>query len=67
MSVRNTKTLMNGNTRQYRAAVCCAAFLAIVGCSTTTTQSFRVADAPNIAAAFIAADADFSKYLSKTL
>ncbi len=63
MSVRSTKTLMNGKTRHYyRAAVCCTAFLVVVACSTTTTQSFRVADAPNIAAGFIAVDADFSKY-----
>jgi len=62
MSIRSTTALMNGKTPHYRAAICCTAFLAIVGCTTTTTQSFKVADAPNIAAAFIAADADFSKY-----
>jgi hypothetical protein len=38
------------------------AVLAITGCSTTTTQSFRVPDSSNVEAAFIATDADFSKY-----
>ncbi len=34
----------------------------MAACTTTTTQSFRVADTPNIDAGFIATDADFSKY-----
>ena len=38
------------------------ALLAISACSTTTTQSFRVAESSNVEAAFIATDADFSKY-----
>ncbi len=62
MSIRSTKALMNRNTRHYRATVCCTAFLAVVACTTTTTQSFKVADTPNIDAGFIATDADFSKY-----
>ncbi len=62
MSIRSTKALMNRKTRHYRAAVCCTAFLAVVACTTTTTQSFKVADTPNIDAGFIATDADFSKY-----
>ena len=40
----------------------CSAILAIAACSTTTTQSFRVAESSNVEAAFIATDADFSKY-----
>lgn len=43
-------------------AVSCIAILAITACSTTTTQSFRVAESSNVEAAFIATDADFSKY-----
>ncbi len=43
-------------------AVFCSAILAIGACSTTTTQSFRVAESSNVEAAFIATDADFSKY-----
>ena len=43
-------------------SVICSAFLAISACSTTTTQSFRVAEASNVEATFIATDADFSKY-----
>ena len=43
-------------------AVISFAFLAISACSTTTTQSFRVAESSNVEAAFIATDADFSKY-----
>ena len=42
--------------------VLCSAVLAISACSTTTTQSFRVAPASNVEAAYIATDADFSKY-----
>ena len=44
------------------AAIFCAAVLAIAACSTTTTQSFRVPESSNVEAAFIATDADFSKY-----
>jgi hypothetical protein len=40
------------------AAVC----LLVVGCSTVTTESFRVVDSPNVEAVFIATDADFGKY-----
>jgi hypothetical protein len=40
------------------AAVC----LLTVGCTTVTTQSFRVANSSNVEAAFIATDADFGKY-----
>ena len=43
-------------------AVICSGMLVILACSTTTTQSFRVADSSNVEAAFIATDADFSKY-----
>jgi hypothetical protein len=43
-------------------AVICSAFFAISACSTTTTQSFRIAESSNVEAAFIATDADFSKY-----
>jgi hypothetical protein len=39
-------------------AVCTLA----VGCTTVETQSFRVADSPNVASVFIATDADFGKY-----
>ena len=31
-------------------------------CTTVTTQSFRVADSPNVEAVFLATDADFGKY-----
>jgi len=40
----------------------CSALLTSVSCSTTTTQSFRVAESSNVEAAYIATDADFSKY-----
>ncbi len=40
----------------------CSVILALAACSTTTTQSFRVAESSNVEAAFIATDADFSKY-----
>lgn len=43
-------------------AVFCSAILTIAACSTTTTQSFRVAETSNVEAAFIATDADFSRY-----
>ena len=43
-------------------AVYCSAILALAACSTTTTQSFRVAESSNVEVAFIATDADFSKY-----
>ena len=39
-----------------------AAVTVIAGCTTTTTQSFRSVDAPNVDAAFVATDVDFSKY-----
>jgi hypothetical protein len=42
--------------------VLCFAIPAISACSTTTTQSFRTAPASNVEAAYIATDADFSKY-----
>ena len=42
--------------------VSCFAVLAIAGCSTTTTQSFTVAPDSKVEKAFIATDADFSKY-----
>lgn len=44
------------------AVILCSAMLAILGCSTTTTQSFKVAKDSKVEAAFIATDADFSKY-----
>jgi len=34
----------------------------VTGCTTVTTQSFRVIDSPNVEASFIAPDADFGKY-----
>ena len=34
----------------------------VSGCTTTTSQSFNVAKNPDMEAAFVAADADFSKY-----
>jgi len=40
------------------AAVC----LITVSCTTVTTQSFTVADSPNVKAAYLATDADFGKY-----
>ena len=40
------------------AAVC---FIA-VACTTVTTQSFKVADSPNVEAVYLATDADFGKY-----
>ena len=43
-------------------AVYCSAILALAACSTTTTQSFRVAESSNVEVALIATDADFSKY-----
>ncbi len=45
-----------------KTAVFWSVILTIVGCSTTTTQSFRVAESSNVEAAFIATGADFSKY-----
>ena len=40
------------------AAVC----LITVSCTTVTTQSFKNTDSPNVKAAYLATDADFSKY-----
>ena len=40
------------------ASVCVLA----TGCTTVTTQSFRVVDSPNVEAAYIAVGADFGKY-----
>jgi hypothetical protein len=40
----------------------CSFLIGIGACSTTTTQSFRVAESPNVEAVFLATDADFSKY-----
>jgi hypothetical protein len=40
------------------AAVCFSA----AGCTTVTTQSFRATDSQNVAAAYLATDADFGKY-----
>ena len=40
------------------ASVCVLA----TGCTTVTTQSFRVVDSPNVEAAYIAVGADFEKY-----
>lgn len=62
MSAQSTKTSMSRETQHYRAAVCFAGLLIISACTTTTTQSFRVAESSNVEAAFIATDADFSKY-----
>ena len=45
-----------------KTVIFCSVILAIAGCSTTTTQSFRVPASSNVEAAFIATDADFSKY-----
>ena len=42
--------------------VFCSAVLAIAACSTTTTQSFKVAESSNVDASFVAVDADFSQY-----
>jgi len=42
--------------------VYCFAVLTIAGCSTTTRQSFTVAPDSTVEKAFIATDADFSKY-----
>jgi len=33
-----------------------------VACTSVTTQSFKVADSPNVKAAYLATDADFGKY-----
>ena len=40
------------------AAIC----FTFVACTTVTTQSFKVADSPNVEAAYLATDADFGKY-----
>lgn len=40
--------------------IACAAFLA--ACTTTTTQSFNVSRNPDLEAAYVATDADFSQY-----
>jgi hypothetical protein len=42
--------------------VFCSAVLTIAACSTTTKQSFKAAPASKVEAAFIATDADFSRY-----
>jgi hypothetical protein len=36
--------------------------LLAIGCTTVTTESFRVTDSPNVEAVFTATDADFGKY-----
>jgi len=62
MSVRKMRFFSTRKIRHYPAAVCLSGLLLIAACTTTTTQSFKVADTPNIDAGFIATDADFSKY-----
>ena len=44
-----------------------AASLPLAACTTTTTQSFNVSKNPNIEAAYIATDADFSFVTMTTL
>ena len=39
-----------------------AALVCVTGCTTTTTQSFNVSKNPNVEAAYVATDADFSQY-----
>ena len=62
MSIRSTTAFMIRKIRHYPATICFAGLLMIAACTTTTTQSFRIADTPNIDRGFIATDADFSKY-----
>ena len=62
MSSRGTKVFMIRKIRHHPAAVCFTGLLMIAACTTTTTQSFKVANTPNIDVGFIATDADFSTY-----
>ena len=62
MSIRSTTAFIIRKIRHYPAAICFAGLLMIAACTTTTTQSFKVADTPNIDVGFIAIDADFSTY-----
>jgi hypothetical protein len=62
MSVWSKKNSVSWEALRYRAAVGFAGLLLTCACTTTTTQSFRVAESSNVDAAFIATDADFSKY-----
>jgi len=49
-------------TRLSPLLACAAVCWLVAGCSTVTTESFRVTDSPNVEAVFIATDADFGKY-----
>jgi hypothetical protein len=46
----------------YRLGTIVIASLTLAGCSTVETQSFNASDAGNVESAYIAVDADFSKY-----
>lgn len=54
-------TFRNGSIRHFRLALS-VTILLISGCTTVTTQSFKVTESPNVEASFIATDADFGKY-----
>ena len=62
MSVFKTKAFIIRENLRCPGTIIFAGLLMMAACSTTTTQSFRVADTANIDAGFIATDADFSKY-----
>ena len=46
----------------YRLGTIVTASLAFAGCSTVETQSFNASEAGNVESAYVAVDADFSKY-----
>jgi len=46
----------------YCALALAAVSFVAVACTTVTTQSFKVADSPNVESVYLAVDADFGKY-----
>jgi hypothetical protein len=62
MPKRDAQAFIDQVGRHSCAAVCGLALIIMAGCSTTTTQSFKVAPSSNVEAAYVAVDADFSKY-----
>lgn len=46
----------------FRVLAMAAAGFVAVGCTTVTTQSFKITDSPNVEAVYLATDADFGKY-----
>ena len=55
-------TLIHTSMKYLHALAFAASGLILAACTTTTTQSFNVSKNPNVEAAYVATDADFSQY-----